>query len=214
MTYLQLVNSVLVRLRESQVTSVSDNSYSLLIGQLVNDAKRAVEDAFDWDALGTTVNGTTTSGTSNYTITGSGIRHKGVVINNYTSKNQLINVPIQWIIDQQQLATVTNSLPMYYAWNGTDGTDSKIEVFPTPDGTYTLKINLYVSQATLSDDADVLLVPSEPVILGAYARALVERGEDQGLNSSEAYALFRSSLSDHIALESSRFIENSVWVPT
>ena len=52
---------------------------------------------------------------------------------------------------------------------------------------------------------------SEPVILGAYARALVERGEDGGLNSSEAYALYKSSLADHIAMEASRFAEDEAW---
>ena len=46
-TYLDLVNDVLVRLREAQVTSVSQNGYSSLIGALVNDAKRETEDAWN-----------------------------------------------------------------------------------------------------------------------------------------------------------------------
>lgn len=50
-TYLQLVNDVLVRLRESQVTSVSQTPYSTLIGALVNDAKREVEDSWQWSQL-------------------------------------------------------------------------------------------------------------------------------------------------------------------
>jgi len=50
-TYLQLVNDVLVRLREAQVSSVAQTSYSALIGALVNDAKREVEDAWQWSAL-------------------------------------------------------------------------------------------------------------------------------------------------------------------
>jgi hypothetical protein len=56
-----------------------------------------------------------------------------------------------------------------------------------------------------------MLVPSEPVILGAFARALVERGEDGGLNSSEAYGLYKASLADAIAIESSRFVEEDGW---
>ena len=39
-TYLELVNDVLVRLREPQVLSVSQNTYSSLIGKLINDAKK------------------------------------------------------------------------------------------------------------------------------------------------------------------------------
>lgn len=50
-TYLQLVNDVLVRLRESPVSSVSQTPYSALIGALVNDAKREVEDAWQWSQL-------------------------------------------------------------------------------------------------------------------------------------------------------------------
>ena len=43
----------------------------------------------------------------------------------------------------------------------------------------------------------------------AYARALIERGEDGGTASSEAYALFRGMLSDAIALESTRYPEDN-----
>lgn len=214
MTYLQLVNDVLARLRESSVATVSSTSYSSLIGKFVNDAKRQVEDAWNWDALSTDITVNLSAGTSTYVVTGSGIRHKGAVINCTTSSalNQLRNVPIQWIIDQQQLSTVQQGQPVYYAWNGTNGTDSRIEVFPTPDSSYTLAVSLYVPQAALSADADVLTIPSDAVIMGAYARALVERGEDGGLSSSEAYGLFKGILADQIAIEASRFVENDVWV--
>ena len=47
MTYKELVNGVLRRLRESEVTSVQTNAYSKLIGDLINDAKDLVESAWD-----------------------------------------------------------------------------------------------------------------------------------------------------------------------
>lgn len=50
-TYLQLVNDVLVRLREPTVSSISQTAYSTLVGALVNDAKREVEDAWQWSQL-------------------------------------------------------------------------------------------------------------------------------------------------------------------
>lgn len=212
MTYLQLVNDVLARLRENSVTSVSGNSYSLLIGKYVNDAKRQVEDAWNWDALSQTITVNMVSGTTNYVVTGSGIRHKDTTINNQTNRVQMHNVPVQWIIDQQQLASTSSGIPSYYAWNGNNGTDSKIEVWPTPSGADVLKVNLYVPQLDLSADADVLLIPSQSVVAGAYARALVERGEDGGLSSGEAYGLYKGILADQIALESTRFIENECWV--
>ncbi len=212
MTFLQAVNEVLARLRESSVAAVSTSAYSTMMGKFVNDAKRQVEDAWNWDALRTTKTVTTSNGVSTYTVTGSGRFPKGIKINDSTNLNELHNVPLQWIIDQQQLTTTTNSAPSYYAWNGTDGTDSKIELFPTPAGIYSIKCNLYVPQVALSADADIITIPHEAVIAGAYARALVERGEDGGLTSSEAYGLYKGILADQIALEASRFIENSCWV--
>ncbi len=211
MTYLELVNDVLARLRESSVASVSTTAYSTLIGKFVNDAKRQVEDAWFWDAQRTVKTLNTVAGTSNYVITGSGLRQKKVTVNNTTNKYSLRNVPIQWILNQQDLATVNQQQPDYYAWYGNDGTDSKVEIFPTPDGIYALKFEMYVPQVALSADGDVLIVPSEPVVAGAYARALVERGEDGGLASSEAFGLYKSILSDTIAIESTRYTENDCW---
>ncbi len=212
MTYLQLVNDVLARLRESSVSTVSSTSYSQLVGKWINDTKRQVEDAWNWDCLSTELTVTTVAGTSQYTVTGSKRRHKDVVVNDTTSKATLSNVPAQYIADQNQLSTVQNGSPIYYAWDGWDGTDSKVSFFPTPDGVYSIKFNMIVPQADLSADADVLFVPEDLVILGAYARAIVERGEDGGLASSEAYALFKAALADWISLESGRQVENECWV--
>lgn len=212
MTYLQLCNDVLARLRESAVASVSTNGYSLLIGKYINDAKVQVENAWNWDALRVSTTVTTAAGTTNYVVTGSGYRQKDVTVNDLTNDSRLLPAPIQWILDQQQLSIVQSSEPSHYAWYGNDGTDSKVELYPTPNGVYTLKFNMYVPQVALSSDSDVLTVPSEAVIAGAFARALVERGEDGGLSSSEAFGLYKGILSDLIAIESSRYIENDCWV--
>jgi hypothetical protein len=71
---------------------------------------------------------------------------------------------------------------------------------------------LAIPQATLAADSTVILVPDVVVAQGAYARALVERGEDGGLSSSEAYSIFRGMLSDYIALEGSRYPENQEFI--
>jgi hypothetical protein len=178
----------------------------------VNDAKRYVEDAWNWDALSTTLTLNTVPGTTTYTLTGSGRRQKDITVNDTSSQATVANAPLRWITDQQQLSTVQAGSPVYYAWNGTDGTDSKVELYPTPDGVYVLKFNMIVPQVDLSADGDVLLVQPEAVIAGAFARALAERGEDGGLASSEAFGLYKSILSDQIAVESTRYIENDSWV--
>ena len=73
MTYLELVNSVLRRLRENTVATVSQSAYSQLVGMYVNDSKRQVEDAWGWEVLGTSLPVTTAPGTTLYTVTGSEI---------------------------------------------------------------------------------------------------------------------------------------------
>jgi hypothetical protein len=55
MTYLNLVNNVLRRLREDEVTTVSSDSYSAMVGDYINDAKQLVENAWDWSNLRSTL---------------------------------------------------------------------------------------------------------------------------------------------------------------
>lgn len=215
-TYLSMVNEVLLRLREDQVSTVTQSNYSKLIGLFVNDTKRQVEEAWEWDALNTTLNVTTVAGTSTYTVTGSGMRHKGTTANITTSGRQarLRQVSMKWIQDQQQLTTTTNEVPSYFAWNGTNGTDTKVELWPTPNGAYTVAFNMNVPQVDLSDDSDIVIVPSDPIVSGAFARALTERGEDGGLSSGEAYGLYRGILADRIALEQTRTPDFDTWEVT
>ena len=47
MTYLEIVNRVLRRLREQQVDSLTANSYSTLIADLVNEVKRDIENSWN-----------------------------------------------------------------------------------------------------------------------------------------------------------------------
>jgi putative protein kinase ArgK-like GTPase of G3E family len=60
----------------------------------------------------------------------------------------------------------------------------------------------------------VVLVSDVLVSQNAFARALVERGEDGGLSSSEAYNLYRAMLSDYIALEGTRYPDRGEFVAT
>jgi hypothetical protein len=63
-------------------------------------------------------------------------------------------------------------------------------------------------------NADILLVPHEPVVLGALARAQAERGEDGGVQAGETFSLYRQSLADAISLEANRYIEDTEWYPS
>jgi hypothetical protein len=214
MTYLELVNDVLVRLRETTVSTVAETSYSSLIGKFVNDAKRQVEDAFAWNVLGTTITLSTNSSTYSYALTGSGQKFQVLDALNVTSNLRMRNVDFATMNRYQNFSTPVNGIPAYYAFDGVDGSyDTKVTIYPRPDGVYSIPFSLTVPQATLSSDSTVVLVPDVLIVQNAYARALVERGEDGGLSSSEAYSLYKAMLSDYIALEGTRYPENQEFVP-
>ena len=92
MTYLELVNDVLVRLRETTVSTVSETTYSSLIGKFVNDAKRQIEDAFSWNVLGQTITVTTVASTAAYSLTGAGQKFQVMDVINTTSNVGLTNI--------------------------------------------------------------------------------------------------------------------------
>ena len=215
MTYLELINDVLVRLRETTVSTNSETSYSALIGKFVNDAKRQVEDAYAWNVLGTTVTLSTTSGTYSYALTGAGQKFQVQDVINVTGNVGMKNIDFTTMNRYQNFSTPVSGIPAYYAFDGVDSSnDTKVTLYPRPDGVYSIPFSLTVPQATLSADATVVKVPDTLVAQNAYARALVERGEDGGLTSSEAYALYKTMLSDYIALEGTRYPENQGFVAT
>jgi len=214
-TFLSLVNDVLIRLRESTVQTVDQTSYSALIGKYVNDAKRQVADAYDWDAFNQAVTVTTATGqVGNYSLTGAGTRFKTMDVINTTRYYQLTALAHdQHDIFYYTVPTPIQNLPMYFTVQGVDTNgDLKVKFWPVPDGVYDIRFSLIVPESDFSADSDTTLLNKEPIILGAYARALVERGEDGGLSSSEAYAMFKSSMADMIALELARSPENDSFV--
>lgn len=215
-TYLQLVNDVLVRIREPQVDTVSENPLSAVVGKFVNDAKRVVEDAYNWNALVATLEVETVQDVHSYSLTYSGQRMKMLDAYNVTSRFQLRAKSTREMNDLFLLAsTPTTGVPNSYNMNGVDANgDTMIDLHPIPDAAYTLYFNLYVPQDELSADTDTMLVPKEPVVRMAEAMARVERGEDGSFQSSETFAIAKSILSDCIAIESSRYPEEETWEAT
>ena len=212
-TFLQAVNDVLVRLREEEVSSVTETAYSKLIGKLVNDAKRSVEDAHTWNALGNTLTASTTADIFNYVLVGSGQRFKTLNVFDDGVDSFLTQRESNWMAKNLLSNTVLKGRPSYFNYNGVDSNgDTQVDLYPVPNGVYTIRFNLYIPQDSLTSDNTVISVPSEPVILGAYARAIAERGEDTGLSSADAYALYRSSLADAIAIDSGHFVDNEIWI--
>jgi len=212
-TYLTLINDVLARLRENQVVISSQNTYSQLIGRLVNDAKREVEDAWNWEALRTTVDVTTEQSTYNYSLTGSGEKFRILSVYNATSGIFLRQNTRKFFNESLFFpGGAQEGIPNYYQINGLDANgDGKIDLYPVPSGVYTVKFDLFVTEPELENDTDSTSLPKNAIVALAWAKAIEERGEDGGIGVSSQYAVAKQVLADAIAIEADRRPEESTW---
>ena len=216
MTYLQLVNAVLRRLRESEVSTVqgsgNSNTYARLIGDFVNESKSQIEAAYDWSALRTTVTLTTVANTFNYELNGVKTNAKLLDIWNDTSNIEMKYQDANWFNNEFLMADPQRGIPTFYNFNGvsTDG-DLLVDIYPIPDGVYDLRLNMTVRNSALSADSDKTVLPTRPIILMATAMAIEERGEDGGQQSINAYAAANSALADEIAFDAARHPEDTIW---
>ena len=212
MTYLNLVNGVLRRLREDEVSNVSESTYSKMVGDYVNDAKDLVETAWDWSPLRNTLTITTSNGDNLYSLTGS--RNEGKVLNfiNDTS-NCLVGYQTQnWFDDKDFIQEAVTGSPKNFTYAGVDGSgDTQVELYPTPDQAYTLKVRVVLRNVALSADSDTLAIPSGPVLHMAIALLSRERGETGGTSTAEYFAIADKHLSDAIALDAQKHPEETIF---
>lgn len=212
MTYLEIVNSVLKRLRENTVSTVNETPYSALIGDFVNVVKREVEDSWNWSVLRTTLTATTAANVFNYVLQNSGTRIRVLDVINDTDNFFLQQRSTRWFDEQFLIASQQKGSPRYYNFNGVDANgDSQVDFFPIPDKVYNIRINCVVPQAELSADTDKPLVNARLLIEGVLARAISERGEDGGYVEQEQRYL--SMGSDLIAIEASQRSDETSWWP-
>jgi len=212
MTYLELVNNVLRRMREDEVSTVPANTYSKMVGDFVNDAKNLVETSWDWSGLRTTLTVTTTANIFNYVLTGSKNRVKALDVINDTSNNFMEYRPSSWFNDKYLNQDPVSGSPEYYTYNGVNGNgDTQIDIYPKPDGVYAIRFNCIKRNAELSSDTDELVIPSAPVIHLAIALLARERGETGGTSAPEYFAIADKYLSDAIALDAQKHPDEVVW---
>lgn len=201
-TWLSLVNELQKRLRESQSASVTSTTYSTLLGSFVNQAKREVEDAWDWHALRTVLSFTTSNGTATYSVTGATERSRFFSPSReiYDDTNDTILTPApDWFIDQlTYIGTAQTGPSNYYRMRGISSGLLQMTLYPTPSGTYTMRVPMLVPQDDLAAGATVLTIPSAPVLERAYTLALRERGEDGGTSFAEAQAAATYALNQAI----------------
>lgn len=209
MTYLDLINEVLTRLREPTVSNLTED-YTKLIGALVNDAKRDVESFHDWLILRETKDITTVSGTDRYSLSsGQEIKILGVI--NQSTGTQLIQVSREYL-NNVRYPTISTGEPHYYGVSGVDSSNNlKVELSPQPVSAQVISFDLVKFQNELSVTTDVLSVPEKPVILGSWARAIAERGEDGGTQSSIVAIEYKNSLNKAISVDSGMTDYENDW---
>ena len=212
MTYLEIVNNVLRRMREDEVSSVNETTYSKMVGDFVNDAKTIVEQAWDWSALRTTLTVTTQENVFNYVLVGSGNSIKELNVLNDTSNIVMEYRSANWFDERFLLDTPTNSPPHYYTYNGVDeNNDTQIDIYPKPDGEYILRFNCTLRNPLLDNDSDKVQIPSLPIVHLAVALLARERGETGGTSAAEYFTIADQFLTDAIAMDAQRHPEETVW---
>ena len=218
MTFRGLINEVLIRLREDTISidwsgDINDSTvsaYEKVIGALVNDAKRHVEQRHDWLNLRSTVDVTTVNGTKNYNLS-SGQEIKIMDAINNTTGMHLRQVGKTYINTVTYPSQNTGE-PLYYGFNGSDASNNlKVDLSPVPTTAHTISFDIIKYQDDLATASTVLSVPERPVILGAWARAIAERGEDGGTQSSLMAQEANEALKQAIMLDSGNTRYETDW---
>lgn len=212
MTYLNLMNSVLRRLREEETSSVTSTTYVKMVGDFINDAKTLVGQAADWSALRETITISTTASDNTYSLTGGGDNIKVMSMLNDTQNCFMEYQTKDWFNEQLYISSAAEGTPRYFTYNGLDSNgDTQILVGPTPDAVYSIRVDTVKRQADLSANTDELLIPAMPVIHLAVALLARERGETGGTSTAEYFTIANQYLSDAIAIDAAKHPEEMVF---
>jgi hypothetical protein len=206
MTYLQLVNGVLSRLREPLTTSVlrKEDPVVNLVKDFVNDAKRQVESANRWNATREAWIVNTKLGQPSYILPDS---CGGSVKEVFFDKRPLRQYDVAGIIP------VTNTgRPIGWAIDGTDESGNlSIRLGPIPDGEMTVEVLGWRALPDMKEDGDMLRLPDQPVLYYALALAARERGEVGGQTATELMGMAQQFIRDAAALDATLSPTEQTW---
>jgi hypothetical protein len=203
MTFREAINEVLIRLREDTIATdwsgnINDSStvtdYQKVIGSLINDSKQFVESNHDWLALRETFTITTADGVMQYILgdatSGAGTNFKVLDVINRDTGQHLTQVNNEWLNAKSfPIAAIATGEPLHYAMNGSSTVvvsrvpDMNVDLYPVPTSVQSVNFNVIKTQGQSKTATDIIKVPIQPVVLGAWARAIAERGEDGGSQS-------------------------------
>lgn len=207
-TYLQVVNNVLLNLRENQVTDLSA-SYSQLIGEFVNQAKEKVEAAWRWRQLSSTITFTTVLNQTQYLLTstatptvtsntGNFPTGTAEILTDQEGNQQVFDattassgglIRLRRESRERELALnifLANQAPVQpngFSYSYENG-QPFFYLVGAPYGGRNMMIRMKVPQQAFSIGTEVFLTPVRPIISYATFLAMEERGEELSEKSS------------------------------
>jgi len=222
-TYKDVLNRVLRALGDDEIdagTSTISSTYHKLLGLFVNQVLEECEDAHNWRALRSTQSITITASTNTATLASTvsercrvyreqdeiagTLRPLCFDVTDSTNPIQLWEMDLAELLRRTAMDTTESTYTQYFALDQTAEGGVAIYVWPTPSTQRTIDLTIINPQAYLDDDelATNIKIPTRPVILGATWWALIERGEELGVNALFSEARFRAALQDAISRDS------------
>lgn len=209
MTFIDVVNQVLIRLRDNKVSSFSNDVYLQTILAHVNDAKYFVESSWDWNVLRKVDDIAFVTNTADLV----GSNRAGYRLYNVrTSKGTRLNQ-----ITKGEALDYGSEMPTgipncyYQAGVNNDTHNQLLGVVPIPKTPEVLSVEASYPDAPLVVETDWLSVPSLPVILYATTFASRERGETGGTSTAEWSGFSKQALSDAIGHDTAWNNQQFIW---
>lgn len=215
MTYLDVVNAVLRRLREPAVLSSGESVYSQLIRQFVNEAKDDLEMAYDWNRLRHSIRLTTAQGVRDYAADGTDGRERVLDVINVTDDRYMDFGNWGKQNRGHLIEDYAEAAPRWIDRNGFDADGKTIySLLPLPDKVYEIVVNAIIPQVEYLDDVldgERIEVPVSPLILGAYMRATEERGDDGSSPYRHNLEMYTRALHNAVAADEAQHSEENIW---
>jgi len=215
MKYIDVVNAVLRRLREETVTSSDDTEYSQLIRQFIEETKSDIENRWDWNRLRHSIVIQTTKGDDKYVamcVDGRARVLEAILYDNDMCREIRYGF---WERQNRKGCDTLEGTPKYIDRNGFDTAGNTIfQVHPVPDKEYKIVLNGIIPQdeyLTADYDESMIEIPTAPLILGAYLRAIIERGEDGTSGYQFTLGMYEDALRQAIAADESQQAEANIW---
>lgn len=209
MTQLEMVNKVLLRLRENSVSTITENDYAQLIAQFINDAKADMEDLnHTWSCYETEIDvSITDDGERNYLLPATNDR--SFLLRQWREDRvplafditagevgQLFDCPLKTIRSERATTnTITDvAQPKVFAIQADNTADSgyQIQLLWGSNTARTWRMYWYVPQADLAldatDEAVELILPQRPLELRTYAYAVMEREIENSPSAQAAWS--------------------------